>query len=61
MSKTDPTKPMPDSEKFKPEKVAASENGGPPSRNSDRPADTKGVNVAQGSQGENLRRSMGDR
>ena len=57
----DPAKPTPDSEKFKPQNVADPVNNGPPSRPADSPADTKGVNLSQGSQGENVRRSNGAR
>ena len=60
-NQTDPSKPTPDSEKFKPQNVADAENNGPPSRPADNPADTKGVNIAQGSQGENVHRSNGAR
>lgn len=59
--KTDTTKPTPNSEKFKPQNVADAENNGPPSRPADNPADTDGVNLSQGSQGENVRRSNGAR
>ena len=58
---TDPTKPTPDSEKFKPQNVADAENNGPPSRPANNPADTGGVNLSQGSQGENVHRSNGAR
>lgn len=62
MPDNDPTKPTPNSDKFKPQNMADPQaGGGPPSRPADRPADTKGVDVAQGSQGENVRRSNGAR
>lgn len=60
-SQTDPSKPTPDKEKFKPQNVADAQDGGPPSRAADNPADTKGVNISQGSQGENVHRSNGAR
>lgn len=62
MSKqTDPSKPTPNAEKFKPQNVADSTPHGKADNQTDHPADTKGVNVAQGSQGENQHRSHGAR
>ncbi len=62
MSKNDPTKPTPNSEKFKPQNVqepgATSE---PPSREPDRPADTGGTDIAKGSGGDVRRGSKGTR
>lgn len=58
----DPTKPTPNSEKFKPQNVADPlKGGGPPSRQADRPADTNGVDRAKGSGGEVRRGSKGAR
>lgn len=61
MTDRDPAKQTPGSEKFKPQNVADAQAGGPPSSSADNPADTKGVNLSQGSQGENVRRSNGAR
>lgn len=62
MPDNDPTKPTPNSEKFKPQNVAdPQKGGGGSSRQADKPADTKGTDMSQGSQGENVRRSNGAR
>ena len=47
----DPTKPIPNDEKFKPQNVAEpGGGGGPPAREGDRPADTGGTDVSRGSE-----------
>lgn len=47
----DPTKPTPNSEKFKPQNVADPQSTvEPPSRSPGRPADSDGVDVPAGSQ-----------
>jgi hypothetical protein len=62
MTKPDPTKPIPNDEKFKPQNVAdAGSAGEPPSRNGDRPADTGGKDVQKGSSGDTRRASKGAR
>lgn len=58
----DPTKPIPNDEKFKPQNVAEpGATSEPPSRDGDRPADTDGQDRAKGSSGDVRRGSKGAR
>lgn len=51
MSETDPTKPTPNGEKFKPENVTDPRKaGGPPEADPDKPADTGGRDLQRGSE-----------
>ncbi|TCD05421.1 hypothetical protein EYB45_08080 [Erythrobacteraceae bacterium CFH 75059] len=59
MTDTSKGKPDPADEKFKPQNVTEPQHGG--DHQTRHPADTKGINVAKGSHGDNLRRSTGDR
>ncbi|MCP9222932.1 hypothetical protein MKP08_09250 [Erythrobacter sp. LQ02-29] len=62
MSDQDPTKPIPNDEKFKPQNVA--EPGAqtePPARDGDKPADTGGRDVPKGSQQKIGRKTGGAR
>ena len=62
MSDTDPTKPIPNDEKFKPQNVADGKRTNPAARREgDRPADTGGDDVAKGSSGDTRRASKGAR
>ena len=52
MSKdTDPTKPTPNSEKFKPQNVADAKDGNPNNQYRQKPGDTEGMDIEQGSSG----------
>ena len=56
MSNPDPTKPTPNSEKFKPQNVADPQSTvEPPSRNGNKPADTGGTDISRGSEPETRR------
>ncbi|WP_128892898.1 hypothetical protein [Erythrobacter sp. HKB08] len=51
MSDTDPTKPTPNDEKFKPQNVADPQaTTEPPSRDPNKPADTNGRDIPRGSE-----------
>ena len=47
----DPTKPTPNDEKFKPQNVADPASGNPNNQYRQKPGDTGGMDVAQGSSG----------
>ncbi|SMQ57938.1 hypothetical protein SAMN06297468_0084 [Altererythrobacter xiamenensis] len=50
--KTDPTKPIPNDEKFKPQNVADPKKGGnPTNQHRSKPGDTGGNDLSQGSEG----------
>lgn len=53
MSNPDPTKPTPNSEKFKPQNVQGPDGTNePPSADADKPADTGGQDIPRGSEPE---------
>ncbi len=51
MSDTDPTKPVPNSEKFKPQNVADGGKDQAPDQKRGSPGDTEGYDIEQGSSG----------
>lgn len=62
MSDTDPTKPIPNDEKFKPQNVEGDGKLKPSARrDADRPADTGGEDLGRGSEGDTRRASKGAR
>ncbi|NCP18808.1 MAG: hypothetical protein GW855_06585 [Erythrobacter sp.] len=62
MSDIDPTKPIPNDEKFKPQNVQGSGKAKPSARrDASRPADTGGEDLGKGSSGDTRRAAKGAR